>query len=212
MSTSAPVMFAVCVCVCVCVCARARLVTSWWLIGCRICILGLACSPISLYNLCFKPTKLTPNQTKFCPPAQANIYPHNQYNKQIQIKLRWALFVTYTTIQCIMSSEMCSLHLTHPSGAVGSRLCSVRGAVGGSVPCSRVSPQSWTLPAGPGIRTHNLGLPRVSSPTLYPLGQTLISNSAQNSRLPLTTIKFKTVYKGVCCFCLVAPGHISISH
>ncbi len=26
------------------------------------------------------------------------------------------------------------------------------------------------LPAGAGIRTHNLGLPRVSSPTLYPLG------------------------------------------
>ncbi len=65
---------------------------------------------------------------------------------------------------------MCSLHLTHPSGAVGSRLCGARGAVGVSVPCSRVSPQSWTLPAGAGIRTHNLGLPRVSSPTLYPLG------------------------------------------
>ncbi len=26
------------------------------------------------------------------------------------------------------------------------------------------------LPVGAGIRTHNLGLPRVSSPTLYPLG------------------------------------------
>ncbi len=55
------------------------------------------------------------------------------------------------------SSEMCSLHLTHPSahtpGAVGSR-----GAVGGSVPCSRVSPQSWTLPAGAKIRTHYLRL------------------------------------------------------
>ncbi len=32
---------------------------------------------------------------------------------QIQIKLRWALFVTYTIIQSIMRSEMCSLHLTH---------------------------------------------------------------------------------------------------
>ncbi len=67
---------------------------------------------------------------------------------------------------------MCSLHLTHPSahthtlgavdththththleqwththtlGEVGSQLCSARGAVGGSVPCSRVSPQSST--------------------------------------------------------------------
>ncbi len=47
--------------------------------------------------------------------------------------------------QSIMRSEMCSLHLTHPSahtlGAVGSRHCGARGAVGGSVPCSRVSPQ-----------------------------------------------------------------------
>ncbi len=33
-----------------------------------------------------------------------------------------------------------------------------RGAVGGSVPCSRVSPQSWTIPVGVEIRTHNLGL------------------------------------------------------
>ncbi len=47
-----------------------------------------------------------------------------------------------------------------------------RGAVGGSVPCSRVSPQSWywrwrerslstpppTTPASPEIQTHNLGL------------------------------------------------------
>ncbi len=65
---------------------------------------------------------------------------------------------------------MCSLHLTHPSGAVGSRHCGARGAVWGSVPCSRVSPQSCTLPARAGIRTHDLGLPRVSSPMLHPLG------------------------------------------
>ncbi len=40
------------------------------------------------------------------------------------VKLRWSLFVTYTIIQSIASSEMYSLHLTHPSahthGAVGS--------------------------------------------------------------------------------------------
>ncbi len=40
------------------------------------------------------------------------------------VKLRWSLFVTYTIIQSIISSEMCSLHLTHSSahtpGAVGS--------------------------------------------------------------------------------------------
>ncbi len=80
----------------------------------------------------------------------------------IIIKLRWALFVTYTIIQSIMRSEMCSLNLTHPSvhtpGAVGSRHSGSRGAVGGSVPCSRVSPQSWTIPARAEIRTHNLGL------------------------------------------------------
>ncbi len=71
------------------------------------------------------------------------------------------VFVTYTIIQSVITnSEICALHLTHPSahtpGAVGCRGCGVRGAVGGSVPCSRVSPQ---------IRTHD-----VTSPTLYPLG------------------------------------------
>ncbi len=89
-----------------------------------------------------------------------------QTNKQIQIKLRWALFVTYTILQSIMRSEMCSLHLTHPSGAVGSRHCSAWGAVGGSVPCSRVSPQSCTSCQS---RDSN-PQPWVSSPTLYPLG------------------------------------------
>ncbi len=54
--------------------------------------------------------------------------------------------------------RICALPLTHPSahthththtpwthihGAVGSKCCGVRGAVGGSVSCSRVSPQSW---------------------------------------------------------------------
>ncbi len=87
--------------------------------------------------------------------------------------------------------RICALHLTHPSvhthssehtpGAVGSQCCGARGAVGGSVPCSRDSPQSWywrrreywlftpppTIPAGPETRTHDL---RVTSPTLYPLG------------------------------------------
>ncbi len=69
--------------------------------------------------------------------------------------LRLALFVTYTIIQSITSSEMCSLHLTHPSAL---------GTVGGLVPCSRVSPQSRTIPAGAEIRTH------ITSRTLYPLG------------------------------------------
>ncbi len=80
------------------------------------------------------------------------------------------LFITCTIIQSITSSEMCSLHLTHPSahtpGAVASQRCGTQGAVGGSVPCSRVSPQSWTIPAGAEIRTHNLGL-QVRRPMIF---------------------------------------------
>ncbi len=79
----------------------------------------------------------------------------------------------------ITSSEMYSLHLTHPkwtnTRSSGQPCYSARGAVGGSVPCSR-TPQSWywrrilpppTIPAGPEIQTHNLPL---TSPTRYPLG------------------------------------------
>ncbi len=87
---------------------------------------------------------------------------------------------------------MYSLHLTHPkwthTRSSGQPCYSARGAVGGSVPCSR-TPQSWywrrilpppTIPAGPEIRTHNLPL---TSPTRYPLGhdcpiKTSISNQA----------------------------------
>ncbi len=79
---------------------------------------------------------------------------------------------------------MCSLHLTHPSahtpGAVDTHThleqWAVRGAVGVLVPCSRVSPQSWTNPAGAEIRTHNLEL----QVTLYPL----------EPRLPLLKLAF----------------------
>ncbi len=48
--------------------------------------------------------------------------------------------------------RICPLHLTHPSAhsqqwthtwSSGQPYCGARGAVGGSVPCSRVSPQSW---------------------------------------------------------------------
>ncbi len=38
--------------------------------------------------------------------------------------------------------------------------------------CAAPGEQSWTS-CRAGIRTHDLGLPRVSSPTLYPLGQRL---------------------------------------
>ncbi len=58
---------------------------------------------------------------------------------------------------------MCSLHLTHPS---------VHTWSSGQSTVQRPG-SSRGLPVGSGIRTHNLGLPRVSSPTLYPLGQRL---------------------------------------
>ncbi len=58
---------------------------------------------------------------------------------------------------------MCSLHLTHPSAHTWSS----------GQPTVQRPGSSRGLPVGAGIRTHNLGLPRVSSPTLYPLGQRL---------------------------------------
>ncbi len=72
------------------------------------------------------------------------------------------LFVTYTIIQSIMRSEMCSLRLTHPSAHTHTW--------SSGQPTLQRPGSSHGLPAGAGIRTHNLGLPRVSSPTLYPLG------------------------------------------
>ncbi len=82
------------------------------------------------------------------------------YNLIIIIKLRLALFVTYTKYnqQWNVFSAFNPSKCTHTLGAVGSRHCSIRGAVGGLVPCSRVSPQTWTIPAGAEIWTHNLGL------------------------------------------------------
>ncbi len=62
----------------------------------------------------------------------------------------------------MMRSEMCSLHLTQ-LGAVGSRLCSARGAVVDFLSETGFEPTTLGY----------LGLPRVSSPTLYPLGQRL---------------------------------------
>ncbi len=58
---------------------------------------------------------------------------------------------------------MCSLHLTHPSVHTWSS----------GHPTVQRPGSSRGLLAGAGIRTHNLGLPRVSSPTLYPLAQRL---------------------------------------
>ncbi len=58
---------------------------------------------------------------------------------------------------------MCSLHLTHPSVHTWSS----------GQPTVQRPGSSHGFPVGAGIRTLNLGLPRVSSPTLYPLGQRL---------------------------------------
>ncbi len=95
--------------------------------------------------------------------------------------LIWLFYLSHTRLyrEYITSSEMYSLHLTHPkwthTRSSGQPCYSARGGVGGSVPCSR-TPQSWywrrilpppTIPAGPEVRTHNLP---VTSPTRYPLG------------------------------------------
>ncbi len=58
---------------------------------------------------------------------------------------------------------MCSLHLTHQSVHTWSS----------GQPTVQHPGSSRGLPVRAGIRTHNLRLPRVSSPTLYPLGQRL---------------------------------------
>ncbi len=101
---------------------------------------------------------------------------------QIQIKLRWALFVTYTIIQSIMRSEMCSLHLTHPTAHTWSS----------GQPTVQRPGSSRGPPAGAGMRTHNLGLPRVSSPTLYPLGHDcLIYSHIIETKMMLYKIDFK---------------------
>ncbi len=76
-------------------------------------------------------------------------------NRVEQIKILcisdgWALFVTYTIIQSIMRSEMCSLHLTHPSVHTWSS----------GQPTAQRPGSSRGLPVGAGIRSHNLGLPR----------------------------------------------------
>ncbi len=81
---------------------------------------------------------------------------------------------------------MCSLHLTHPSAHTWSS----------GQPTVQRPGSSRGLSVGAGIRTHNLGLPQVSSPTLYPLGQRLpnsldvyiltsVFNEAQNEKIIL---------------------------
>ncbi len=52
--------------------------------------------------------------------------------------------VTHTQNLCsAFNPSKCTHSSEHTPGAVGSQCCGARGAVGGPVPCSRVSPQSW---------------------------------------------------------------------
>ncbi len=87
------------------------------------------------------------------------------------------LFVTYTIIQSITSSEMCSQHLTHPSahtlGAVGNRRCGwgfgalhkgLTSVVDSSCQSQDSNPQ-----------------PQVTSPTLFPLGHDCPLNINSNA-------------------------------
>ncbi len=95
---------------------------------------------------------------------------------------------------------ICPLHLTHPSAhsqqwthtwSSGQPYCGARGAVGGSVPCSRVSPQSWYWR----WREHLLFTPPTDNPcrtwesNRQPLGYK--SNSLTiRPRLPLDTVMY----------------------
>ncbi len=144
----------------------SQLTTLW----CDPVSLSLSLSPsLSLTNtMCYSTLRKTPH-----------------LNSQQQIHMFFYFEVTWGQVWWPIFG-ICALHLTHPSahtlvntccehtpGAVGSQCCGTRGAVGGSVPSSRVSPQSWywtggenthysllppTVATGTEIRTHNLGL------------------------------------------------------
>ncbi len=82
-----------------------------------------------------------------------HLHYYTEYNQQ------WNVFSAFNPSK--YTHTWSSGH-THTPGAVDTHThleqWVVRGAVGGSVPCSRVSPQLCTIPAGAEIRTHNLGL------------------------------------------------------
>ncbi len=95
----------------------------------------------------------------------------------------WSSMVTHSRNLCstFILSKVHTLSSEHTPGAVGRHCCGTRGAVGGSVPCSRVSPQSWyrrwrerssfTPPTDNSCQTRDLNpQPQVTSPTPYPLG------------------------------------------
>ncbi len=72
---------------------------------------------------------------------------------------------------------MCSLHVTHPSAHTWSSGQSTMRHPG----------SSRGIPAEARIQTHNLGLPQVSSPTLYPLGHDCFALQTGSSQSQLQT-------------------------
>ncbi len=70
-----------------------------------------------------------------------HIHNYTEYNQQ------WNVFSAFNPSKC-----------THTWSSGQPTLRCPGSSFGGSVPCSRVSPQSWTIPARAEIRTHNLRL------------------------------------------------------
>ncbi len=88
-----------------------------------------------------------------------------------EIKLRWALFVTYIIIQSITSSEMCSLHLTHPSAHTHLEQWAADAAAPGSSWGFGALLKGLTSVVDNSCRSRESNpQPRVTSPTIYPLG------------------------------------------
>ncbi len=78
-----------------------------------------------------------------------HIHNYTEYNQQ------WNVFSAFNPSKC-----------THTWSSGQPTLRCPGSSFGGSVPCSTVSPQSWTIPARAEIRTHNL---RLQVRQLYPL-------------------------------------------
>ncbi len=98
----------------------------------------------------------------------------------LMIKLRLTLFVTYTIIQSITSSEMCSLHLTHPSAHTWSSGQSTLRRPGSSWRSGALL-KGLTSVVDNSCRSRDLN-PRITSPTPYPLGHDCPITSARNTK------------------------------
>ncbi len=150
-----------CVCVCVCVCVYVRVCVCVYMCMCErvVCVCRRACVCVCLCTrMCACVCVCVRECVRACLCACVCV------QIQIQIKLRWALFVTYTIIQSIMRSEMCSLHLTHPS---------VHTWSSGQPTVQRPGAVVDFLPE-PGFEPTTLGYLGFSSPTLYPLGHVCV--------------------------------------